>query len=182
MKKRKDFIGILLLFIVALFFFMCTSLSEIKLKTQTFTIEEVKTETGYEADVAWSTETQRESYVESYRKRHEQTSALDIFFSKSVSDPVSTSDMKKGDVAKIRDYIFHRIELYNPINNQDYVILGQVQLYRKITKESSRSTFESTSIHYPVEFWIFREGRDIGKVVVECNTEYNHHGKGKSDV
>lgn len=190
MKTGFGFKAVLLLLMLTIAFVMCASLADIKLKgnpefvqsarlfnilhpivnstagSQIISIEDAATSTVYKSELSWSSETEREGYIQNFRRRHGESVILDDFLTHSSVEPVNTSEMKKGDVAKIRDYNYHRIELSNPIDSLEYVILGQILFLREITKESSRSTFESTDIQFPVEFRIYEKGKDAGQAVI----------------
>jgi len=191
MNRGYRFQGALLMLTCILVFVMCASLSDIKLKdnpgftrnartfsilhpiinssasSQIVNIEDAATATAYEAGIAWNSEIEREGYVQSFRHRHGDSKILDDFFTHSTVDHINTSEMKKGDVARIRDYNYHRIEMSNPIDSAEYVILGQIQFFREITKESASSTFETTDIEFPIEFWIYQQGKDAGRALLK---------------
>ncbi len=74
--------------------------------------------------------------------------------------------MEQGDVASIRDIVYHRVEILNANENIDYLVLGQVVFDRKINKQTEATTIETTNIIYPIEFWIFDEGKEIGQLTI----------------
>ena len=143
-------------------------------KSFNFTIENDQIQKNIQTEVRWSKDTERESYIESFNNEPQNRSILDIFFAGHAdeSDP-DIHDMKKGDMARIKEIIYHRVEISNPIGNNDYVILGGIEFYREKKQESENTTYETTQIIYPIEFRIFEEGKDVGKVEISRDKQLN---------
>ena len=49
-------------------------------------------------------------------------------------------------------------------------MVGQLNFTKEIKKESKKSTFESSSISFPVEFWIYEDGKEVGKSEINKST------------
>ena len=174
--KRTNLLRVLLLLFVFIFsMFSCSSLLEIKLKdnpdfvknahqylithpityasnkTYVFIIEDVQTKDVFHTEVQWSEETQGEGYIKTLDDESTYKTILDIF----------KKEMDKGDR---RDFVVHTIDFFNPIDHKNYEVLGLVSFFRQTEKESYRTTFQTTTKSFPVEFWIFEQGKDVGKV------------------
>ena len=134
-------------------------------KTQIFTIEDVHTKNVYPIKVQWLKETNSIGHIENYNRRTKAFNILDIFFGGDEYPKryTSTRDMAKGDVAKIRDIVLHQIDIQNPFDNKFYEVVGQVNFFRTIEKETKKTTFETTNISFPIEFWIYENGKEVGK-------------------
>ena len=144
-------------------------------KTQTFTIENALEKNVYPIKVQWLKETNSSGHIENYNKRTKHFNILDLFFNRRTYPKpyTGTHDMKKGEVANIRDFVLHQIDINNPINDKFYQVVGQVNFFRKIEKETNKSTFETTNISYPIEFLIFEKGEEVGKCVINKPTSYS---------
>jgi len=144
-------------------------------KTQTFTIEDAQAKDVYPLKVQWLKETNSSGHIENYNRRTKSFNILDIFFKRRPYHKpyTGTRDMKKGEVANVRDFVFHQIDINNPIDNKFYEVVGQVNFFRKIEKETNRSTFETTNKSYPIEFLIFENGEEVGKSVIDRQASYS---------
>ena len=144
-------------------------------KTQIFTIEDVETKNVYPIEVQWLKETNSRGHIENYNRRTKSFNILDIFFGgdKHPKRYTSTRDMVKGDVAKIQEFVFHQIDIKNPIDNKFYEVVGQVNFFKKIKKETEKSTYETTNISFPVEFWIYENGKEVGKCEINRSNTFS---------
>jgi hypothetical protein len=137
-------------------------------KTRTFTVEDVQSKSVYEIEVLWLKETGREGYITSLKDKSKHIGTNDTFIKRF--DDLSTTDilveMKEGDEARIKDYVNHRVEISNPLDSSDYIILGQVEFFTHIVKESDKTSFHKEEISFPIELGIYEEGIDVGKVIL----------------
>ena len=138
-------------------------------KIQTFTIEDVQTNDSLQINMQWLKETNSRGYIDSFNKKKKSLNILDIFFNtENDRKPfTNTYEMEKGDVAEIKDFVLHQIDIHNFIDNTFYEVVGQVYFFRTIEKESERSTFETTTTRFPIEFWIFKNEHEVGNIRVD---------------
>lgn len=144
-------------------------------KTQIFTVEDIRTKDVFPIKVQWLKETNSTGHIENYNRRTKSFNILDIFFGGDEYPKryTSTRDMVKGDVAKINDFVLHQIDIQNPVDNKFYEVVGQVNFFRTIEKESDKTTFETTDISFPIEFWIYENGKEVGKSeIVKSTSNY----------
>jgi len=71
-----------------------------------------------------------------------------------------------GDVILTKEFEGHRLFINNAMDKKSYEIIGKTSLVRATEKLSAKVTEETTMINYPIEFWIFEDGKDVGKLVV----------------
>lgn len=137
-------------------------------KPQTFIFKNVQSKDDYHFKVHWAKETLSKTTRSNDNERTMYTGIFKHFLNHiKHTDHVDIHDMEEGDVARIKDYVVHRIDITNSVDSTDYVILGELSFFRKIEKDSENTTFESTNLIYPVEFFIFEKGKDVGKTVIK---------------
>lgn len=68
-------------------------------------------------------------------------------------------------IAKTKTFASHKFFITNPWNSTEYEVLGTTTYY--ITKEEEESkSFEVGQMNYPIEFWIFDDGKEAGKITI----------------
>jgi hypothetical protein len=73
---------------------------------------------------------------------------------------------RSGSIGVAREFEEHRFFIDSTMAKKNYEIIGTTSLVRATEKQSSNVTGETTATTYPVEFWIFEDGKDVGTVVV----------------
>lgn len=110
-------------------------------KTHTFVFEDTQTNDVYEIMVRWSRESSRKGHIDE-------------------------RDLGKGGVAAEEDFDAHKVLISNPIDDRNYEVVGKTSKSRSLRKHSEDVTEETTVTHYPIEFLIFEQGKDVGKVAM----------------
>lgn len=117
------------------------ALIKIPSKPPIFIIEDGRTNDIYEMKVKWLKDTKKDGYIDK-------------------------PNMKKGDVARERDFNAHKIFISNPIDDKNYEIIGTTATFRSLKKLSGKSTVGTSTMSYPIKFSIFEQGKDVGKIIV----------------
>lgn len=110
-------------------------------KPHAFIFEDTQTNDVYEIVVQWSQETSRKGKMDE-------------------------ESLASGSVAFEEDFDAHRVFISNPIDNRDYEVIGKTTISRSLKKHTEKLTEETTVIAYPIEFWIFDGGREVGRIVM----------------
>jgi len=88
-----------------------------------------------------------------------------------VEDPLTEVDVmenyQNGDkqISKTKEFTALKFFVQNPFNDIEYEVIGKVTRFKTIEEEEKES-FESGDLNYPIEFWIFKDARDAGKITV----------------
>ena len=87
-----------------------------------------------------------------------------------VQEPGTRDDRESpavpGGVILTKEFEGHRLFINNAMDKKSYEIMGTTSLVRATEQRSAKVTEETIMINYPVEFWIFEEGKDVGKFAV----------------
>jgi hypothetical protein len=157
----KDIKGVIIFVIIFLLFFVinCTNVTQVKLKEnpefeknaerykittplngKKFTIEEVNSGKVYSV----------EAVIENSNR--------DI----AVLDEEERDD---AYVSKTKTFASHKFFVTNPWDSIEYEVIGTTTYF--ITKEEEEGkSFEVGKMEFPVEFWIFDEGKEFGKISI----------------
>ena len=154
-------------FILTVFFFMfisCANLRNIKLK------ENPEFEANAEKYLIVSCPTTPTAAINKYilkdqmNKEYEMT--LEIEHSqtdvKLLEEEKTTNRIK----TKTQEFTSHKFFIHNPLNNKYYEIVGKTT-YLRTKEEDEKESFETGTMIYPLEFWIFDDGKDVGKIIIE---------------
>jgi hypothetical protein len=61
----------------------------------------------------------------------------------------------------------------NPLDNSSYVVIGETTFYR-VTGEREGESVEEGGLATPVEFWIFQNAEEVGKITVKQPSPYSY--------
>lgn len=73
---------------------------------------------------------------------------------------------REKNLIKTKEFTSYRIFLVNPLNNNEYEVIGKTTYFRS-KEEKGNSSSESGKMIYPVEFWIFHQGKDAGSIKMD---------------
>lgn len=69
------------------------------------------------------------------------------------------------NISKTKTFASHKFFVTNPWDSTEYEVIGTTTYF--ITKEEEESeSFEVGKMEYPIEFWIFDDGKEVGKITV----------------
>jgi hypothetical protein len=78
-------------------------------------------------------------------------------------DVLDEDEIGDGIKTDLKEFSSHRFFISNPFGNKNYEVVGKTTFYRtKVEKEKTSS--EEGDFVYPIEFWIYEEGKDVGKM------------------
>ncbi|MCK6618938.1 MAG: hypothetical protein HUU32_04730 [Calditrichaceae bacterium] len=72
---------------------------------------------------------------------------------------------EEGYKVKSKEFTSYKFYIAKPFYESHYEVIGKATRFRTEEDKGDRGT-ESTQLAYPLEFWIFEEGKDVGKITV----------------
>ena len=76
-------------------------------------------------------------------------------------------------VSKTKTFADHKFFVTNPWDSIEYEVIGTTTYL--VTKEQEKSeSFEVGRMVYPVEFWIFEDGKEVGKISISESPAKSH--------
>jgi hypothetical protein len=123
-------------------------------KIQTFVIEDIQTKDDYQIKTQWVKETERRLYAENSFITSNYRTYVE-FMNIKRQRFTNISDIEEDDIGRGRDFILHKIDISNPVDNNDYEIFGEITF------------FEKKTMGLPVEFWIFEQNKNVGMVKID---------------
>lgn len=72
---------------------------------------------------------------------------------------------EEGYKVKSKEFTSYKFYIAKPFYENHYEVIGKATRFRTEEDKGDRGT-ESTQLAYPLEFWIFEEGKDVGKITV----------------
>lgn len=82
------------------------------------------------------------------------------------SQSIDSDDLSKGEILNSKEFAGYRLYISNSIDSSEFEVLGTTDLSRTTEKQSKSLSEETVILHYPIEFWIFQNGKDVGMVKI----------------
>jgi hypothetical protein len=68
-------------------------------------------------------------------------------------------------ISKTKEFTALKFFVENPFNNNEYEVIGKVTRF-KTNEDKEKTSSETSVLNYPIEFWIFKDARDAGKIAI----------------
>jgi len=76
---------------------------------------------------------------------------------------IEEEEIEGGYKTKTQEFTSHKFYILNPVNSSEYEVVGKTTYFRTKEEEEKESS-EMGKFVYPIDFWIFENGKDVGKI------------------
>jgi hypothetical protein len=78
---------------------------------------------------------------------------------------IEKEEIDGGYKTKTKEFTSHKFYISNPVDSSEYEVVGKTTYYRTKEEEEDKSS-EMGDFVYPIDFWIFEDGKDVGKITL----------------
>jgi hypothetical protein len=76
---------------------------------------------------------------------------------------IEEEEIEGGYKTKTQEFTSHKFYILNPMNDGKYEVVGKTTYFRT-KEEKEKESSEMGTYVYPIDFWIFEDGKDVGKI------------------
>ena len=78
---------------------------------------------------------------------------------------IEEEEIEGGYKTKTHEFTSHKFYILNPVDSSEYEVVGKTTYFRT-KEEEEKESFEIGKFVYPIDFWVFEDGKDIGKITL----------------
>jgi hypothetical protein len=79
---------------------------------------------------------------------------------------IEEEEIEGGYKTKTQEFTSHKFYILNPVDSSEYEVVGKTTYFRT-REEEGKESFEIGKFVYPIDFWIFEDGKDVGKITLK---------------